>query len=237
MKTLRQLLLFLILIYTQAATSRLNAQSDTMINYLMTIYTNGYKEAIVSQFFGVWKYEKFKKDSVRYRIELKNTYLWFMAYKTGNELWKMRGKHGRDYKYTPDKLWEEFLLYCQWVNDNPLLEDSVNFYQGQPTHEPITRMRAMTIIGFCLFSDLDTVTYYEYRKNNDFTNIINAIENCIREQKFTGAAAELLNPNIIARDLGLVDKTDTTIHVPEEKIYVPDKETQKELDKLRKSME
>ena len=30
----------------------------------------------------------------------------------------------------------------------------------------------------------------------------------IYEQKFTGAAAGLLNPNIIARDLGLADKTD-----------------------------
>jgi hypothetical protein len=30
----------------------------------------------------------------------------------------------------------------------------------------------------------------------------------IYEQKFTGAAADLLNPNIIARDLGLADKQD-----------------------------
>lgn len=32
------------------------------------------------------------------------------------------------------------------------------------------------------------------------------VEQIIRQQKFEGAAAELLNPNIIARDLGLADK-------------------------------
>jgi hypothetical protein len=32
----------------------------------------------------------------------------------------------------------------------------------------------------------------------------------ILDQKFTGAAADLLNPNIIARDLGLTDKKEVS---------------------------
>lgn len=36
--------------------------------------------------------------------------------------------------------------------------------------------------------------------------VITQAEAVIYEQKFTGAAADLLNPNIIARDLGLADK-------------------------------
>lgn len=133
-----------------------------------------------------------------------------MKFQKGNKLWEFRNKHGKDHKFTPEELWNEFLGYCEWIEKHPLLEDSVNFYQGKPTHEPITKMRAMTIIGFCLFADLDTVTFYEYRKQSDYANITTRIEQCIREQKFTGAAAELLNANIIARDLGLVDKKDLT---------------------------
>ena len=38
-------------------------------------------------------------------------------------------------------------------------------------------------------------------------NVLNLIhEEIIYNQKFTGAAADLLNPNIIARELGLADK-------------------------------
>jgi hypothetical protein len=36
------------------------------------------------------------------------------------------------------------------------------------------------------------------------------VEEIIRTQKFEGASADLLNPNIIARDLGLADKQDNT---------------------------
>jgi hypothetical protein len=133
-----------------------------------------------------------------------------MAAPKGNKYWMMRDKHGRDYKYTPEALWNEAVKYFEWIESNPLLEDSVNFYQGVPTHEPVKKMRAMTIIGFCLFADIDHTTLSEYKLNKDFVTIVTRIENIIRDQKFTGAAADLLNSNIIARDLGLVDKMDHT---------------------------
>jgi DNA-packaging protein gp3 len=40
----------------------------------------------------------------------------------------------------------------------------------------------------------------------DFSSIITRIRETIYNQKFTGAAAGFLNPNIIARDFGLTDK-------------------------------
>ena len=36
------------------------------------------------------------------------------------------------------------------------------------------------------------------------------MDEIIRTQKFEGASADLLNPNIIARDLGLADKSELT---------------------------
>lgn len=39
--------------------------------------------------------------------------------------------------------------------------------------------------------------------NEDFLGVISQVEAIIYQQKFTGAAADLLNTNIISRDLGI----------------------------------
>lgn len=134
----------------------------------------------------------------------------------GNSYWKFRGKHGRDHTYTPDGLWDEFCQYAEWIEANPLKEEKGFAFQGIVTKEDFSKMRAMTIKGFCLFADIEEQTFRNYRNTDDFFAIITRIENCIYTQKFEGAAAELLNQNIIARELGLIDKQevrqDVTIH-------------------------
>lgn len=74
-------------------------------------------------------------------------------------------------------------------------------------------MRAMTLDGLHLFLDIHHDTWAEYRKREDLSAVVTRVEKAIRSQKFAGAAADLLNANIIARDLGLSDKTDTTHNV------------------------
>lgn len=133
-----------------------------------------------------------------------------MAAPKGNQYWQFRNKHGRDFKYDPELLWNEFIDYSKWIEDSPLYEMKVFPYKGDITTATIPKMRAMTVTGFCLFADIDFVTWKNYQKNKDFINITTRIEDCIKSQKFEGAAAELLNPNIIARDLGLTDKKEIT---------------------------
>ncbi len=72
--------------------------------------------------------------------------------------------------------------------------------------EPVAKMRAMTIMGLCNFLDIAMATWQEYRGKQDFSAVVSRVEQIIRQQKFEGASADLLNPNIIARDLGLADK-------------------------------
>src|SRR5699024_5716674 len=73
--------------------------------------------------------------------------------------------------------------------------------------ESLPKMRAMTLDGLCLFLDIDSETWRRWRSDNDFCGVVSRAEQVIRDQKFSGAAAELLNPNIIARDLGLKDSS------------------------------
>ena len=100
--------------------------------------------------------------------------------------------------------------YFEWVEENPLYEAKAFAYQGQVTVEYLTKMRAMTIAGLCLFLDIDMQTWANYKTNPDFFGVCESVEKSIYQQKFTGASADLLNASIIARDLGLADKQDLT---------------------------
>lgn len=128
----------------------------------------------------------------------------------GNRFWEARSSHGANPKFTnPDDLWNACVEYFEWVEDNPLWEEKGFAFQGVVTKERFAKMRAMTIGGLCLFLDIDETTWRDWKsRRSDLSTIITRVEQVIRDQKFAGAAADLLNPNIIARDLGLADKQD-----------------------------
>lgn len=130
-----------------------------------------------------------------------------MSAPKGNRFWELRSSHGRAPIFeSPDALWTAACEYFAWVEDTPLWEDKVTSYQGINTHEPVAKMRAMTLDGLFLFLDISRQAWDNYRKREDFIAITSRVDSVIRSQKFAGAAADLLNPNIIARDLGLSDK-------------------------------
>lgn len=125
----------------------------------------------------------------------------------GNKFWEIRAKHGRERLLTdPDALREDCIGYFQWVEENPLMEAKPFAFQGSSWIEEVPKMRAMTIDGLCLHLGIAYSTWRDYatrEDRKDFLDVITWAESVIRNQKFTGAAADLLNPNIIARDLGL----------------------------------
>ncbi|WP_052704534.1 MULTISPECIES: DNA-packaging protein [unclassified Halomonas] len=133
-----------------------------------------------------------------------------MAAPKGNQFWKARTKHGRDKLFaSADLLWEACCEYFQWVEKHPLWESKAFHNQGEVVTATIPKMRAMTLDGLCLFLDVDRKTWGNWRDDEDFFPVITRVEAVIRDQKFSGAAADLLNANIIARDLGLSDKQQT----------------------------
>lgn len=133
-----------------------------------------------------------------------------MAAPKGNRFWEARSSHGRNPKFaSADALWEACLEYFEWVENNPLGEGIA--YQGKVSADALPKMRAMTIGGLCNFLDITVPTWKEYCVREDFLYITARTEEIIRQQKFEGASAGLLNPNIIARDLGLADKAQTEV--------------------------
>ena len=125
-----------------------------------------------------------------------------------NRFWMARSSHGRKPIFeSPEKLWEACCEYFQWCEDNPLYETKAFAFQGVVTTEELPKMRAMTIGGLCLFLDISDDCLSNYGKREDFIGIVADVKQTIYQQKFSGAAADLLNANIIARDLGLKDKS------------------------------
>lgn len=130
-----------------------------------------------------------------------------MVAPVGNKFWLARSSHGRNPKFdNPEVLRNACYEYFEWCENNPLYEEKLFHAQGVITKDTVTKMRAMTLSGLCLFIDIDLGTWDNYRKNQDFFRVTKEIEQIIYNQKFSGAAADLLNANIIARELGLADK-------------------------------
>ena len=130
-----------------------------------------------------------------------------MQFQAGNQFWKMRETHGRNPIFeSPEQLWTAACEYFQWVENNPLLEEKIFHSSGAITKDTIKKMRAMTIRAMCFFIGLSRQGWQEYSEKPDFSDIVKEIEDVIYSQKFEGAAADLLNSNIIARELGLSDK-------------------------------
>ena len=126
----------------------------------------------------------------------------------GNRFWEARSTAGPKPIFADgDALWAACAEYFEWVEENPLHEAKAFAYEGVVKVQAMPKMRAMTIGGLCLFLDIDETTWRGWKvSRSDLSPIISRAEAIIYQQKFTGAAADLLNSNIIARDLGLADK-------------------------------
>ena len=129
-----------------------------------------------------------------------------MAAPKGNRFWMAAVSPGRKPIFkSPENLWECCLEYFEWNAENPLEEAIV--HQGVVNKEEVKPlMRAMSLDALCVFLEISRRCWDSYRDREEFLPVVTRVEQVIRSQKFEGASAGLLNPSIIARDLGLADK-------------------------------
>ena len=139
-----------------------------------------------------------------------------MEFQPNNKFWEMRSSAGRKPIFeSPEHLWECACEYFEWAQGTPLEEEKLFAFQGEVVKDKVQLMRPFTIGALCLFLDIGKNAMSEYGKRPDFVGVVAQIKETIYEQKFSGAAAGLLNSNIIARDLGLKDRTDASVTVTE----------------------
>ena len=130
-----------------------------------------------------------------------------MSAPEGNQFWKLADpdKIGRPPKFeTPKDLWDEVVCYFQSCDENPIVvQETCKTDKGVNT-KTLSHQVPYTWEG--LYCYLQVCNLNHYKEKEEFSSILTHIGNLIRNQKFTGAAVGIFNQNIIARDLGLVDK-------------------------------
>lgn len=142
----------------------------------------------------------------------------------GNEYYLLRKTDGRNKAFTPDSLLEKANEYFNWCLDNPLMEATIQKLKVNGVGEEIKmvdlpKMRPFTLQGFCNFANIVIQTFHNYEnpvekgeemtsEQKDLLEVTTRIRGIIENQQFEGAASGFLNPNIIARKLGLVDRKD-----------------------------
>jgi len=122
------------------------------------------------------------------------------------------------YIETPEKLMELFKEYVLHERDNPMIKVE---YVGRDGEKKLTPLEVpITFEGFeCYLAELGIINDLgDYSSNKDgrydeYATIITRIRKNCYVHNFKGAAVGLFNASIIARKLGLVDKTETKVDI------------------------
>lgn len=143
------------------------------------------------------------------------------------ELWARRiGRRTNVRKYSePDILLACCIEYFRWAKRTPIKEPRLFSYMGDVTESYIEKPRPLTIEGLCAFLSITQRTWWNYRNETELSEVCEWVENIMFDKNFSLAAAELLNPSIISRQLGLADKQEVQTHAVIEDIeweYVDD---------------
>lgn len=138
-----------------------------------------------------------------------------MAAPKGNTYWTLRQKPCSFKAYEPNELWKKACEYFEWIDQNPNKSEETTIDNGRTKTKTIIHRRPFTESGLCVYLGIARTTFDNYKKGhqpyNDHLAVSQAICEIIRSQKFEGAASGIFNANIIARDLGLVDKVQSEV--------------------------
>lgn len=137
--------------------------------------------------------------------------LWEATYEQLLEDLKNRGP-GPARKYEdPNDLLVKITEYFQWSVDNPLYVTTTGFYMGQATDHQSERPRPFTMGAMFTFIGISKMGYQDWKTNRpDLWPVMQWAEETIHNQKFGHAAIGVYNATLIARDLGLADRTELT---------------------------
>ena len=122
----------------------------------------------------------------------------------------------RKYIETPEKMWEYFETYKNWVKSNPI---QVQDYVGKDAEMVYrTKERPLTIDGFecwCydneIISDLSQYFANTEQRYTDYQTICSRIRKAVRTDQIEGGMAGIYNPSITQRLNNLTEKTENTI--------------------------
>lgn len=122
----------------------------------------------------------------------------------GNQLWRTNKMVPRPFKFnSPEEFLAAVQAYFEWSDESPIIEQKAF---GTGLRMNIGHARPLTIGSACVHMGIHITTWANYREKDGFSEVVQMVESIMTEQKFAGAAVGIFNANIIARDLGMVEK-------------------------------
>lgn len=159
---------------------------------------------------------------------------------TGNQLWKLRTKHGRDRLFGDAALlWDEACKYFDWCDRHPWEKTELVKYQGYASEAEVPLGRPYSMDGLTVYLGISG-SYFRTAKGElrekiekgkattaetDLLEMIERIEQTIRTQQIEGAAVGVFSASLVARINGLSDNVNVTNSQPIVKVSVCDAET------------
>lgn len=136
-----------------------------------------------------------------------------MAAPKGNSFWKLRSKHGRNKIFeSPEMFKEAAYEYFEKCDSNPWNKmEVVKSGDNAGKLLPVPTQKPYTIQGLCIFLHIDEKTFWNYNKDEkykDFFQVFTHVRDIIENNQMEGATVGAYNANIIARKLGLTDKSE-----------------------------
>lgn len=139
---------------------------------------------------------------------------------TGNKLWKLRSKHGRDRIFgDPVVLLEEAYLFFDWCDRHPWEKYELVKYQGSAYEEAVSLGRPYSIDGLTVYLGVSPRYFATAKKELkekiadgrandnevDLLETIEVIEAIVRTQNLEGAHVGLFSAHIATRQYGLAE--------------------------------
>ena len=111
-----------------------------------------------------------------------------------------------------EDLWKAACEYFEWMETRPQYEARPFQYKGSVTLIKIPKRRPYTLRGLLTYLNISIYVWGVYKQDRGpaYAHVCEQISNVIYQQKFEGAAVDLFNASIIARDLGLKDQQEVS---------------------------
>lgn len=121
-------------------------------------------------------------------------------------IWKNSLLNRRPVFSEPAELAQAAADYFAWASNTPIVEEKMTHYKGVTLLLSDEKVRPFSWRALRLFLGVSSSALNYYRKKEEYEDLFEAIDDVIFTQKFEHAAAGMLNPSLIQRDLGLADK-------------------------------
>ena len=134
-----------------------------------------------------------------------------MGAPAGNEFWKLRSRHGRKKIVESPEIMLEAIYEFLEIKSNETLSkpemiksgDNAGAQVDLKTKDYPTIQELAHFLGFMTIQ-----SWYDYKNYKGFSEVITHAQEIIYSWKIKGAVVNAYNMSIVARELGLADKTE-----------------------------